>query len=165
MTIFSFGYNNQNVSIERVSELVTAGALLIDIRLKPFSRKATWNRTNLAKKFGESYLWAEGAGNRNYKGGPILLANPEPEYERLCKLLSAGKDLIIMCCCESHERCHRRCVIEELVRQTGAKVKYLVGASSALKRQNSGLFEISDADGKVIYSPPANVDDWMDDYV
>jgi hypothetical protein len=65
------------------------------------------------------------------------------------------KSMIIMCCCESHDRCHRRVIIDELAKRTGVEVdRSLEVCTTFLKRQGSNLgMKIESVDGKLLWEP------------
>jgi uncharacterized protein (DUF488 family) len=96
-------------TVEDVQRIVAdRNAILVDVRLVPFSRWArNFNRESLIKVFGSGYVHAEGLGNVNYKGGPVRLFRPRPTLDELCKRLDAGDNLVLMCVCKYPERCHR----------------------------------------------------------
>lgn len=102
--------------------LLKIDGTLADIRLNPYSRNHEWNLAPLTKRFQERYVWIKDLGNINYKGGPILLRNPEKGFETL---LSLPRPVVLMCVCWNSHTCHRNVVAEEL-RRRGHKVEELI---------------------------------------
>jgi len=49
---------------------------VFDVRFSPTSRDPRWRRPHLEKLLGDRYRHVGALGNVNYKGGPILLADP-----------------------------------------------------------------------------------------
>ncbi len=121
-TIYTVGY--MGLSVERLkAEAQMLGAVVVDVRYRPYSRNAAWNRPRLEGSLGgeRRYFWAgETLGNVNYKGGPVKLANPGPGVQLVTGILD-HKPVILLCVCKSHKGCHRTDVarlVEELDRST-----------------------------------------------
>jgi uncharacterized protein (DUF488 family) len=98
----------------RVDALIAAGAILVDIRLVPRSRKPGFNASQLAARYGDAYEHCEALGNRNYKGGPIRLVD---ETRGIAFVLARlmGQPVILMCGCRDAATCHRTYIAKKLV--------------------------------------------------
>lgn len=118
-----FGYEGQKP--EALHQAVTElGALLIDIRYRPFSRNAVWNKKNLQELFGDNYLHLEAWGNINYRGGPIEIADFDKGLKVVLHELE-NRPVVLMCVCREFERCHRSVLADKLHRQ-GVEVERLL---------------------------------------
>jgi uncharacterized protein (DUF488 family) len=100
------------------------GAVVADIRYRPFSRNPAWSRVNVSKTLGERYVWINALGNRNYKGGPIVLDNVAVGIGLVGTLL-VKQPVILLCVCPNVERCHRKTAAEKLAEALGCEVKHL----------------------------------------
>ena len=88
-----------------------AQAVLVDVRLKPRSRIAQWNKGNIqaeCSKQGVTYVWIQDLGNVNYKQAHagIKLLNQKQGMEMLASL-AKNNPIFIMCTCWSYNKCHR----------------------------------------------------------
>ncbi len=118
--VYTVGYNLWRV--EAFAEQVKAlDATVVDVRYRPNSRNPDWRAGSLLKRLGRAYVWMPEFGNRNYKGGPIELVNPE---EGLAKLQEIERP-ILMCACASLKRCHRYEVAERVKERFGCEVVHL----------------------------------------
>lgn len=114
-TIYTIGYR----ALGGLSELVLAqhrtGAVVVDVRFRPYGFVRHWNRKSLAVALGDYYRWAEGFGNVNYKGnGPIVLKDAAAGIELVKPLLAVGP-VMLLCACEKARTCHRTAVAQVLV--------------------------------------------------
>jgi len=81
--------------------------LLIDTRKSPNSKMKGFSGDELKEKYSDSYHFAGNyLGNVNYRGGPIVLANPVTGIKGLIRYLREGHDLIILCGCAQYDLCH-----------------------------------------------------------
>ena len=108
-SIYSWGYQGQ-----RFADLQTfvkhTGAVVVDVRLKPFSRDPVWRRAALERALGEQYRWVEALGNLNYRsGGPVRLKD-EASGLAVVRGLALQAPVILMCACRSQTTCHRTMV-------------------------------------------------------
>lgn len=113
--IYTIGYR----ALSGLSELVLAqhrtGAVVVDVRLKPWGFLRHWNRSALAQALGSKYRWIEAFGNVNYKGGgPIVLKDPEAGIAAVSPLLAAGP-ILLLCACDRARGCHRTTVANALL--------------------------------------------------
>ncbi len=110
--VYSFGYAGHKVEpfVVRVRAL---GAVVVDTRLKPFSRMHEWNKSRLTSTLGDAYMWVDALGNRNYKGGPIDIVNLELGLARVEGVL-ASRPVVLLCVCGTEATCHRRVVLDAL---------------------------------------------------
>jgi len=98
--IYTIGY--ERMTVERLVAIMDEKkiSLLIDVRSKPFSRNAQFNRNNLARVLGDRYVWK----------GDILggLHGPVPE-EGIAFLVTIRQTetVLIMCMEKGPRSCHR----------------------------------------------------------
>ncbi len=118
--LFTLGYVVKGAD-ERIQQLVQAHCLIADIRLKPDSRLAQWNRKALQSALGVQYAWLEECGNVNYRTpGNIQLLNGQAGANIIADYLRTGYDVCILCKCASPITCHRRAVSDLLRTQVPA---------------------------------------------
>lgn len=116
--IHTIGYTAPN-AMELVQQLMSnPNTLLIDTRYSPYSRLPEWRQDALAGKYGARYRYAgQFLGNVNFRGGPIHLAQPKRGIAGLTMYLREGHDLILLCACADYERCHRKEIVDRLLKQ------------------------------------------------
>lgn len=107
-TLFTFGYSGRGLS-ELSAYAQMLNALVLDIRIQPYSQMATWRKDNLKAYFGKNYLHLEHLGNINYLGGEIEIKNLEVGFSILAKQL-AQQNVVLLCGCGDHRSCHRSTV-------------------------------------------------------
>jgi hypothetical protein len=89
--------------------------LLIDTRYSPRSMRPEWRQEALQEKYGKRYRWAgRYLGNKNFKGGPIVIADPGTGIRGLRTYLNEGHSLVLLCACAEYSTCHRKDVVELL---------------------------------------------------
>jgi uncharacterized protein (DUF488 family) len=132
-TIYTFGYEKRQPE-ELVAEAERLSAVVVDVRLKPYSRRREWNLNNLARLCGpvHGYLWIKGFGNLNYKGGPIELADPEDGLARVAHDIERGRNIILLCYEADPKTCHRWQVAELIAKRFGCRIEHLVLKGSQL---------------------------------
>ncbi len=112
--IYSWGYQGQRFA-DLQAFVEQTGAVVVDVRLKPFSRDPTWRRAALERAFGEQYRWVEALGNLNYRnGGPVRLKD-EATGLAIVRALVSRAPVVLMCACWNPETCHRGIITERLV--------------------------------------------------
>jgi hypothetical protein len=106
-TLYTAGYGRAGWDpeslLERAEEL---DAIIVDIRLSPKSRIPEWRKSYLAALWGRRYWHCHDLGNVNYKGGPIVLQNPETGVRSVLEILER-QSVILLCVCADVARCHR----------------------------------------------------------
>lgn len=117
-TWYECGYSNLGTAKELIAKVKTLGAILVDIRLNPYSKRAEYQKAWLAsecKKQGVGYLHIPELGNINYnKDGEPIQIKDLPAGLRELKRLMATDNIMLMCGCKNLETCHRKTVIEAL---------------------------------------------------
>jgi len=109
---FGIGYSGREpVEIHRLA--LQLNAVVVDVRLSPRSRKPGWNKGRLTTMLGDRYLHLPELGNVNYKGGPILLKDPDVGIAVVMRELEQ-RSVILMCICGELSKCHRRVVADQL---------------------------------------------------
>jgi hypothetical protein len=109
--VFTFGYQGHKPE-DLLRECQRLGAVVCDIRFRPVSRNPVWNQSRLKQMFGERYMHIGALGNRNYKGGPIDIADMEAGLNIVLEHLQR-RPVVLMCVCRDFEHCHRRLVAEK----------------------------------------------------
>ena len=108
--IFTTGYTAKDINDLRPM-LDALEAVLVDIRFAPYSQVLHWRQIYLKVLLGSKYLHIPNLGNRTYKEDKITIQNLQLGLETV---LSLSKNAILMCACETAEKCHRRVIIAEL---------------------------------------------------
>ena len=95
--------------------------LLIDTRYSPRG-KANWTGDVLRQAFGKRYRWSGATlGNKNYwaarKGAPISIVNLDAGVAALKYYLEKGYDLVLLCVCADYQACHRKVIVDALVKR------------------------------------------------
>lgn len=122
-TAYHFGYTGHKP--EELHRAITElGALLIDIRYRPFSRNPAWNKGRLQQLFGADYLHLEAWGNVNYRGGPIQIAAFANGLDAVLRELES-RPVVLMCVCKNAATCHRSVVADELSKM-GVEIEELI---------------------------------------
>jgi len=134
MIVYTLGYSGWTVE-QIADELERRDALLVDVRMSPRSRNPAYSGKRLAERFGERYMHIREFGNRNYRGGPIELADPEVGKLKLWAALvdSYRFSCILMCACSDVEVCHRKVVAEFLQARWGADIVHFFPPGQGLK--------------------------------
>ena len=68
VVLYTFGYGGRSVE-ELASIVAEYDAVIVDVRLKPFSGQKGWSLPELKARFGEAYHWWRRLGNVNVKTG------------------------------------------------------------------------------------------------
>lgn len=105
--IYTVGYSAGWTPASLKAELKRLNAQLLDIRYSPRSRSPEWNRGALERYLGPEYRHIPALGNRNYRGGPIELADPERALPLVAQMLSK-QPVVMLCVCYDADACHRR---------------------------------------------------------
>lgn len=122
--VYHAGYSGHKPEeLKRIAYLL--GAVVVDIRYKPYSRVPGWNYTALVNLFGvQNYQWVQALGNRNYSGQygeGVQIANIRQGLGIL-KELAHYHPLILLCRCPLFLTCHRSEVALEFENRFGQKV-------------------------------------------
>ena len=111
--IYAFGYTGRQLDAI-VESIVTADAVLVDIRFNPRSRVPTWNRKALEGRLGDRYRWAgDLLGNRLYKTDAIEIVDLAPGLD-LVAALAENRPVALMCVCAQPSGCHRQPILAAL---------------------------------------------------
>jgi len=130
-TIYTIGYSGWTP--EALKAAVDArGALLVDIRYSPRSRRPEWRQEALRALWGECridrYAWWKVMGNVNYKGGgPIQLLAPDLALPD-ARWWLAQRPIVLLCACRDVATCHRLTAADYLSHALGAPVEHLYPA-------------------------------------
>lgn len=142
-TCFTWGYSGRPLA-DLIGYMCDLDAVVVDIRLKPWSQDGRWVGAHLHHALGEQaalgalpatrllYHHVPAYGNKNYKGGPIELADPERGWRQVAGIL-AHRSIILLCVCRAWALCHRRVVAEDLAAACGVPVVHLPPAYETWK--------------------------------
>lgn len=122
-TVFTFGYQGRSVD-DLKQAAIDHQAVVVDVRISPFSRDKTWAKFSLSRSLAGRYVHVSEFGNENYKGGPTKLKDAERGIERVRPLLET-RNIILLCACWNQSQCHRTEVAQVLSDALGAEVVHL----------------------------------------
>jgi uncharacterized protein (DUF488 family) len=122
--IYTVGYAGWTVA-ELLGAVRELGAVLCDIRYSPRSQRPGFSSGELRQALGADYTHVRALGNRNYRGGPVTLADYERGKAAIAGLLAQGRAPILMCGCADLTICHRLGVAERLAKDLGEVVEHL----------------------------------------
>ncbi len=108
--IFTTGYTAKDINDLRPM-LDALNAVLVDIRFAPYSQVLHWRQIYLKVLLGSKYLHIPNLGNRTFKEEKITIQNLGLGLETV---FSLNKNVLLMCVCETAEKCHRRVITAEL---------------------------------------------------
>ncbi len=115
------------------------GAVIIDIRLNPRSRKPGWTDLELRQKFGIlGYQCLRAWGNKEHDQGGMAILDIEYGWEKLQEIVSGpdARPVILLCGCTDVNKCHRGYIADWLERTHGVKCEELdVPVSAAPPRE------------------------------
>jgi uncharacterized protein (DUF488 family) len=119
--VFSVGYVGHDPT-EFAGMVQQLGAVVCDVRLRPFSSITGWSRPELQQRLGERYLHVPALGNVSLgTGTPMKLKNAAVGLKQVEQLLQT-KPVILLCACVQPTKCHRTLVAEKLAKRTGCLV-------------------------------------------
>jgi uncharacterized protein (DUF488 family) len=132
--LYTIGYHALRGVYALLDQAVPLDATIIDIRMKPWSRRSDWTQESLLKRlcdlqFGGikcRYVHIQELGNVNYNrdGYPIQLLHEEYGIARLHEQLKF-KPAILLCQCPHLEECHRKVVADLAIKWLGCEVEHL----------------------------------------
>jgi len=129
--IYTLGYTS--TTPEELKEIAEKlGAIICDIRINPRSRAPRWNLVQFREAVGwDNYQYLGFClGNKNYKGGPIELADPQ-QGVKLVRELLGKKPVILVCACYYHASCHRLEAANLITVASGSEIEHLYGSRKA----------------------------------
>lgn len=124
-TIYTIGYSGwRPVDLKLCVDAL--GAMLLDIRYSPRSKRPEWTREALRGLWGieapRYYTHIQALGNRNYaNGGPIELAAPLSGL-RAVRPIWQRQPIVLLCACRHAGTCHRAVAAEYLAAELEAPV-------------------------------------------
>ena len=121
---YTFGYGGREV--DTLAALVAEyDAVVIDVRLKPWTKQKGWSLSELKARFGEAYHWWRCLGNVNLKtGGKPKLYDAKKGLGLLVKLIETTSP-ILLCGERNPWVCHRRMIAERLQKKVGCRIVHL----------------------------------------
>jgi len=118
--VYTFGYSGHGVTdllnhIERVG-----GAIVVDIRYSPNSRRPEWREAALRAALNGRYTHIRALGNKNYSvpNGSIRIADLELGIALLkTHMVTQDTPVILLCGCADPHLCHRSIIANELLKR------------------------------------------------
>ncbi|HUW16908.1 MAG TPA: DUF488 domain-containing protein [Actinomycetes bacterium] len=120
-TLYTVGYGGR--SPEALRDLLPPDALVLDIRLKAWSRDQRWTSFNLSTtlpKFGLRYRHDPRLGNLDYRGDSVRIADTSAAVP-LAHSVMSGETIVLMCVCRQPQDCHRL-VVADMVRDIDSRI-------------------------------------------
>ena len=132
-TLYTIGYHDWTLE-EVASRVETLGALLVDVRIKPFSHKPGFKKKQLKMELADRYLHIEELGNENYQSGDpskIEIADFDTGRQKLGRVYRKRRPetLVLLCGCKNPQRCHRSVVAARLAERKGLDITHLAAPS------------------------------------
>lgn len=130
-TIYTLGYSN--FTIDQISQIVkVTDSVLVDVRLRAWSRNPDYCKSRIMAVFGERYLHVPEFGNVNYKdrSAPQVIKDFDGGLHRLSEINS---NVILMCVCPNLAVCHRS-ILSYRMRQLGFDVTEIRHMSQVMQR-------------------------------
>lgn len=121
--LYTFGYSGRQPE-ELLALAEKLDAIIADISFNARSRVPQWSGGRLVRLLGDRYRHLPALGNRNYKGGPMALVDPEPGIAQVADLL-AHQPVVLLCVCADILHCHRRLVAGAVAARYGVSVTHL----------------------------------------
>ena len=90
-------------------------AVVLDIRLRPFSQQPGWAGPDLAWQFGDRYRHCPQWGNKALGTGGIEIADFAAGWA-VCDALRQSRRVVLLCRCAQIEVCHRG-VLASMIRE------------------------------------------------
>ena len=123
VVLYTFGYGGRSVE-ELASIVAEYDAVIVDVRLRPFSGQKGWSLPELKARFGEAYHWWRCLGNVNFAGGTPKLKDAKKGLALLAQLIETTSP-ILLCGERNPWICHRRMIAERLHKKVGCRVVHL----------------------------------------
>lgn len=117
---YTFGYHGRKLSDLAAILANNPDMVVLDCRLKPWSRTPEWNYSNLLETLRRQYAWFGAWGNLNYKAPKKGIAIRD--FEKGLGYFHALKNtdgrlwnrVLLMCACKHESKCHRHVLAELL---------------------------------------------------
>lgn len=137
--VYTLGYSG-SAHEDLQAFMGATGAMLVDIRFSPRSRRPDWDGDALRLLVGqENYMHLQALGNRNYtNGGPVALDNVRAGVEALRPILER-RSVILLCACSRLQQCHRWNAAIHVGSVLGAEIEHLPSRFGEWQRQREGV--------------------------
>jgi hypothetical protein len=117
--IFTVGY--ANAAVADLVALARDGAVILDIRFNPTSRRPEWRQAALRRVLGPAYRHEQRLGNATYRGGTMAIVDLEAGAAAVAAL-ARTRPVVLLCACAEVSRCHRL-VVAEYLRERNPEVE------------------------------------------
>lgn len=112
--IYTAGYRGRKIA-EFISAVKARGAILVDIRIIPWSPNPTYRKVGLQRVFTmRNYRHVKELGNAKKDEGTIQILDMDAGVAKIREYLKLGKPLVLLCACDTYETCHRKVVADRL---------------------------------------------------
>lgn len=134
--VYTFGYHGKRPG-DLAAKALAMNAVVFDIRFSPRSQQPEWSGEALRDLLGRrNYRHLPTLGNRNFKGGPIAIANLQRGID-VVLITTEYSPAVLLCQCPDEATCHRH-IVAEILRNHGCNVSELeVGPRIPLLREPS----------------------------
>ena len=111
-SVYTFGYAGKSLvaTKELLDDRFGDDYVVVDVRIKPWSKVNDWTKRRLASVFGPThYTHVRTFGNVNYRGGPIQIVDMKAGAAWVRQRIDRqpGVALIFMCMEKNPVGCHR----------------------------------------------------------
>lgn len=109
--LYTTGYLNWRNPDSLRQFVLKHGAILVDVRIAPVSKRHEWRYGALVETFGWRYYGIRALGNRNYRdhSAPHRLYDEAEGIRQLMSILDRYP-AVMMCACKDGSACHRNTV-------------------------------------------------------
>jgi PRTRC genetic system protein C len=112
--VYTWGYGGRSVDNLRY-HIERTGALVVDIRYNPNSRRPEWRGDALRQALPQgSYVQVRALGNENYKIGGYAKIHDMEMGVALLKMTLQNRPVLLLCGCADFTTCHRTMVADAL---------------------------------------------------
>ena len=116
MILYTIGYTGRTPN-NLLNTLIEVGRPhLVDVRYSPYSRNSHYNLKAIrsaARSYKVKYRHVQALGNKNYRGGPVVLEDQNAGLAILSDMLEKSP-VCIMCMCRSLTDCHRKFISDAM---------------------------------------------------
>lgn len=124
--IYTAGYGAGWSPTMLVNVLDQHAAMLLDIRLKPWSKTAAWQKPTLQARLGTSrYLHVPALGNLNYANGDSIVLQAPAAGVRIVGMYLESQNVLLLCGCREVASCHRKVAADLLHKALGVSIVHL----------------------------------------
>lgn len=120
--LYTYGYGAMGASVADLEGYARGGAVVIDCRYAPVSKRVEWAKEHLEAKLGDEYRWVHVLGNRNYRSGDEIQIKDLNGGLEILETYLDQCPVVLLCACARPETCHRSLVAEAARKRFGCEV-------------------------------------------